>query len=286
MPEEFNRIYMHLLEDDGHGKPFCDDDDSMDEVLLLASQAYESHYAEEHQIGVSDRPSSSHSSAVPEVVLVKQTSPSCFIPKVNNCTEVNSEANDTSANTTRFASPKSSKSVEEVRKSAIPKKTRQNTEWTERTWHSWAKQRIEKLSPEELEKGYELDTKFANMNVASMNYWLRKFILEVRSMNGKEYSPDSLYQVCCGLHRSLKDNHRSEVNIFDDAELAEFCGVLDGQLKALNRTGKYVEKKKASIITTKMEERLWESGLLGDHNPKVLLDTLVYLIGLNFALRS
>ena len=145
---------------------------------------------------------------------------------------------------------------------------------------------MEKLSPEELEKGYELDTKFANMNVASMNYWLRKFILEVRSVNGKEYSPDSLYQVCCGLHRSLKDNHRSEVNIFDDAELAEFRGVLDGQLKALNRTGKYVEKKKASIITTEMEERLWESGLLGDHNPKVLLDTLVYLIGLNFALRS
>ena len=113
---------MHLFEDDGHGKPFCDDDDSMDEVLLLASQAYESRYAEEHQTGVSDRSRSSHLSAVPEVVPVKQTSPSCFIPKVKNGTEVNSEANDTSANTTRFASPKSSKSVEEVRKSAIPKK--------------------------------------------------------------------------------------------------------------------------------------------------------------------
>ena len=62
--------------------------------------------------------------------------------------------------------------------------------------------------------------------------------------------------------------------------------MLDGKLKQLNRTAKYVEKKRAGVITVEMEEKLWESGMLGDHSPQVLVDTVLYLIGLNFALRS
>ena len=78
----------------------------------------------------------------------------------------------------------------------------------------------------------------------------------MRTVNSKD-SPHSLYQLCCGLHRSLRDN-RSGLNIFKDAEFIEFNGVLNGQLKALNRTGKYIEKKKARVITIEMEETLWK----------------------------
>ena len=53
--------------------------------------------------------------------------------------------------------------------------------------------------------------------------------------------------------------------------------MLDGKLKWLNATGKYVHKKKAEVITEEMEELLWQKGLLSDHSPQVLLDTMVYL---------
>ena len=76
------------------------------------------------------------------------------------------------------------------------------------------------------------------------------------------------------------------MNILEDAEFAEFHDVLHGKLKALNRTEKYVENKKARVITIKMEETLWKNSSLGDHNPQALLNTLVYLIRLNVALRS
>ena len=77
-----------------------------------------------------------------------------------------------------------------------------------------------------------------------------------------------------------------DVNIFEQFEFAEVRAVLDAELKRLNATGNYVEKKKANVITIEMEEMLWENGLLGDHTPEVLSNALVYMIGFCFALRS
>ena len=54
----------------------------------------------------------------------------------------------------------------------------------------------------------------------------------------------------------------------------------------MNATGKYITKRKSEVITQEMEEILWERGLLGDSSPQVSLDTIVYLIGYCFALRS
>ena len=155
-----------------------------------------------------------------------------------------------------------------------------------RTLNGWVTQRMKNLSIEEIESGYKLEAAFALMSVASMNYWLGRFILEAKAISGKEYSPDSVYQLCCGLQQSLRTADRGDINLFEDSNFTEFHGVSDGKLKQLNRTAKYVEKKKGGVITVEMEEKLWESGMLGDHSLQVLVDTVLYLIGLNFALRS
>ena len=47
-----------------------------------------------------------------------------------------------------------------------------------------------------------------------------------------------------------------------------------------------MEKQKAGVITVEMEEKLWESKMMGYHTSQVLADTVLYLIGLNYALRS
>ena len=112
----------------------------------------------------------------------------------------------------------------------------------------------------------------------AIDFWLQRFVLEVRKSNGDHYSPDSLYQICCGLQRSLRSSDH-DVNFFEQFRFVNFRSVLDGELKRLNGTGKYIHKKKASIITV---EILWEKGLLGDYSPQVLLNTMVYMIGLFF----
>jgi len=57
-------------------------------------------------------------------------------------------------------------------------------------------------------------------------------------------------------------------------------------MKCLNATGKHIEKWQAQIIKASDEDYLWSLRLLGEHSPQVLLDTIAYMVGLYFALRS
>ena len=47
-----------------------------------------------------------------------------------------------------------------------------------------------------------------------------------------------------------------------------------------------IKLKKAEPLTNDDEDVLWQKGALGDHTPQWLLDTLIFYIGMNFALRS
>ena len=56
-------------------------------------------------------------------------------------------------------------------------------------------------------------------------------------------------------------------------------------MKQLKATGNY-QRQKAEVVKPQHEDLLWEKGLLGDHNPNVLLDTVVCYIGVYFAIRG
>ena len=56
-------------------------------------------------------------------------------------------------------------------------------------------------------------------------------------------------------------------------------------MKRLRSTGIY-KKQQAEVINIEHEDMLWAKGLLGDGSPQVLLDTLIFYIGLYFAIRG
>ena len=149
----------------------------------------------------------------------------------------------------------------------------------------WAKQRLTKPFLDEEEEKCELCEDFASMQVDSMKFWLPKFVLEIRRRDGTHYPPDTLYAICTGLNHSLKSADRADINIFTDPGFICFKETLDAEMKQLKATGNY-QCKKAEVVKSQHEDLLWEKGLLGDHNPKVLLDTMVYYIGLFFAIRG
>ena len=57
-------------------------------------------------------------------------------------------------------------------------------------------------------------------------------------------------------------------------------------MRQLTRQGIGGDKRKASPISCELEESMWTNGLLKDDHPKKLLDTVLYLLGIHFALRS
>lgn len=86
--------------------------------------------------------------------------------------------------------------------------------------------------------------------------------------------------------RHLRLQWNSKIDFFNDPEFFNFKRSLDSEMKRLQSKGLGAKIRQAQTLTVEDEEKLWSSGVLGDSNPKQLLDTIIFCNGLYFALRS
>ena len=84
----------------------------------------------------------------------------------------------------------------------------------------------------------------------------------------------------------IRENSRPEVNIFSDPKFKYFADSLDCEMKNLTSHGIGVIKKQAQPLSEQEEDVLWQKGILGESTPQCLLQTMLFLIGQFFALRS
>ena len=109
----------------------------------------------------------------------------------------------------------------------------------------------------------------------------------MRKKNGSEYPPDSLHHLCSGIVRFLRTSGTHPLlDIFRDPLFAPFRSSLNAEMKRLQSNGLGSKHNKAEPITEQEEDLLWEKGQLGDNSPRVLLQTIFYMVGVFFALRS
>ena len=116
-------------------------------------------------------------------------------------------------------------------------------------------------------------------------YALTRFVLEVRKKNGDEYPSETLYELVISLQLYLATKG-AQVKFLTDEAFISLQNTLDTQMKVLASQGKRAPRRKAGVISYEDEDKMWTSGVLGISTPDQLLDTLVYLIGLHFALRA
>ena len=84
----------------------------------------------------------------------------------------------------------------------------------------------------------------------------------------------------------MQEKSDRTIDFFSDPEFRFLKSVLDSQMKELSSQGIGAKKKQAEPVSASEEELLWTKGLLGDKSPQNLLDTMVWMCGMYFALRS
>ncbi|XP_028418023.1 uncharacterized protein LOC114542762 [Dendronephthya gigantea] len=123
------------------------------------------------------------------------------------------------------------------------------------------------------------------MSDDELNRTLACFICEVRKSDGSKYPPNTLYGIIAAIQHFLKGKGK-QVRLLNDDKFEYLRNALDAVMKESASAGLGLTRKQGEVITLREEEQLWEKGVLGDSQPQQLLDTLVYLFGIHFALRG
>ena len=77
------------------------------------------------------------------------------------------------------------------------------------------------------------------------------------ALYAEPYPPDTLYSICTGLLRFIKER-RPKINIFNDPQYAGFQKTLDAEMKRLRSMGVGVKKRQAEPIFIQEDNILWE----------------------------
>lgn len=155
--------------------------------------------------------------------------------------------------------------------------------WAFQAFHDWVNVRNfdSALSGEHTVMSCDLLT----MTDEELNSILCRFICEVRKKNNDDYLSETLYDLVLSLQLYLKHQGR-KVRFLDDESFEDLRNTLDNRMKELAAQGKRARRESAEIITVDQEELMWSSGILGEDNPKQFSKTLLYLVGMHFALRA
>ena len=176
-----------------------------------------------------------------------------------------------------FAKPKTEKEVAQAKLTAIPAKTLTDTIYCFGVWKEWTQNRLDTLG--------EGIPPIEQTEPSVLSKCLCNFIFEVRKKNGEEFPPKTLHHLISGIQRYARMNERN-IDVFNDAKFSEMRVCLDSEMKRLQKSGLGSKTRKAEPLTIEEEELLWSKGLLGGGSPQALVDSMLVMNCLYFALRS
>ena len=126
------------------------------------------------------------------------------------------------------------------------------------------------------------------MSDEQLDFALARFISEVRREDGEEYPGKTLYKMLGSIQTFLQVKCKRNVTLIDKSgrTFRSLNSALNFQMKEKAAQGIGIVVNKANFISEEQENYLWENGFLGSENGELLCHTLVWVFGMQFALRA
>ena len=118
----------------------------------------------------------------------------------------------------------------------IPQNTKRGTSWSTRVWDDWVTERnslpINDSDTFVVAPNSRILKTLCNFE---LSFWLSKFVYEIRKKDKSEYPPNSLYLLCTGLQRYLRETGAPELKIFESPHFKLFQDSLDAEMKRFRK---------------------------------------------------
>ena len=185
----------------------------------------------------------------------------------------------------RFDPPVSDNQLSELLQKDLRVSTKKNMFWAVNLFETWRKQRNGRILKNSKSILSVIPHELQFMPTRDLVINISRFLVEVRKVDGSHYPPKTLRHLVLMLQKFLSENERP-FQLLSDPQFSSLQNVLDRMMKKRAQEGLGLNVRKAEVISFEKENYLWSCGLLGQDSPSVLLNTVLFLIGLNFALRS
>ena len=185
--------------------------------------------------------------------------------------------------TKRFKDPVDDRQIASVSNRVFAPESQRKIKWVINLYSEWRRNRISKpFCPNQIVNA-NLDLLFQITQV-DLAYSLCRFIREVKKLNGEEYPPNTLREMIIMVQMFLQTNGINW-KLLDGSAFVGLRNVLDNTMKERHAAGLGL-KKSSEIITNKVEQTLFDSGVIGLDTPQKLLNGVIDFLGIYLALRG
>lgn len=169
----------------------------------------------------------------------------------------------------------------------VPQNTKRNTAFACNTYNAWAEFRNKQPQTQQDPMG-PVPLDFTKVNYPIIDYWMTRFVMEVRRKNKEQYPPNTLYNMVVAIQRFYKDVcERPDIDLLNvnNQWFIGFRKALDGRMKKLTEEGLNVVRG-SDTVSPDDEQQLWDSGVLNTGTAKGLSNCVFLYNGKVFGLRG